>query len=87
MVGSADFSDFLRDQLAPLGPLTLRRMFGKTGVFCEGVMLGMVAENTLYFRMDGLNRDIFRESAGLPLLNYEKQAAKSICHFAGCRIA
>ncbi|MFL5154092.1 MAG: TfoX/Sxy family protein, partial [Microvirga sp.] len=29
----------MRDQLAPLGRVTTRRMFGKTGVFCDGLML------------------------------------------------
>jgi hypothetical protein len=36
MVASVSFADFLREQFAPLGGITLRRMFGKTGVFCEG---------------------------------------------------
>ena len=44
MVASGGFAEFLRDQLAPLGRITLRRMFGKTGVFCDGFMLGMVRE-------------------------------------------
>ena len=36
MVASDSFAEFLREQLAPLGRITLRRMFGKTGVFCDG---------------------------------------------------
>jgi hypothetical protein len=52
MVASDGYAEFLREQLAPLGRVTMRRMFGKTGVFCDGVMLGMVTENTLYFRVD-----------------------------------
>ena len=39
MVASDDFAEFLREQLAPLGRVTMRRMFGKTGVFCDGVVL------------------------------------------------
>jgi DNA transformation protein len=31
-------------------------MFGKTGVFRDGVMFGMVADNMLYFRVDEDNR-------------------------------
>ena len=72
MVASADFADFLRELLAPLGHISLRRMFGKTGVFCDGVMLGMVTENTLYFRVDGQNQAIFQEAAAFPPLNYVK---------------
>ena len=72
MVASAAFSEFLREQLAPLGRVTTRRMFGKTGVFCDGVMLGMVTENTLYFRVDGQNRATFKEAESFPPLNYVK---------------
>src|SRR6478672_10642684 len=73
MVASTDFADFLRDQLAPLGPIAMRRMFGKTGVFCDGVMLGMVRDNTLYFRVDDLNKATFKEAEAFPPLDYEKK--------------
>ena len=75
MVASASFAEFLREQLAPLGRVTTRRMFGKTGVFCDGVMLGMVTDNTLYFRVDDHNRADFKEAEAFPPLNYEKQGA------------
>ena len=73
MVASDGFAEFLRDQLAPLGRITMRRMFGKTGVFCDGFMLGMVTDNTLYFRVDDENRAAFQEAESFPPLNYEKQ--------------
>jgi DNA transformation protein and related proteins len=66
------FAEFLIEQLAPLGRVTLRRMFGKTGVFCDGLMLGMVTDNTLYFRVDDDNRAAFKEAASFPPLNYRK---------------
>ena len=73
MVASDGFAEFLREQLSPLGRITMRRMFGKTGVFCDGLMLGMVTDNTLYFRVDDHNRATFKEAASFPPLNYEKQ--------------
>jgi hypothetical protein len=39
IVASDTFAEFLREQLA-LGRGTMRRMFGKTGVFCDGLMFG-----------------------------------------------
>ena len=75
MVASDSFAEFLCEQLAPLGPLTMRRMFGKTGVFCDGLMLGMVTDNTLYFRVDDDNRTAFAEAASFPPLNYEKKGS------------
>jgi len=53
----------------------MRRMFGKTGVFCDGFMLGMVRDNTLYFRVDDDNRAAFKEAASFPPLNYEKKGS------------
>ena len=73
MVASDSFAEFLREQLSPLGRVTMRRMFGKTGVFCDGVMLGMVRDNTLYFRVDPDNRAAFKEAEAFPPLNYAKR--------------
>jgi DNA transformation protein len=73
MVASDSFAEFLREQLAPLGRITMRRMFGKSGVFCNGLMLAMVMDNTLYFRVDDDNRAAFKEAQSFPPLNYEKK--------------
>ena len=73
MVASASFAEFLREQLAPLGHISMRRMFGKTGVFCQGVMFGMVTEDTLYVRVDDHNRATFKEAESFPPLAYAKQ--------------
>ena len=73
MVASDAFAEFLREQLAPVGHITMRCMFGKTGVFCDGVMLGMVTENTLYVRVDDQNRATFKEAESFRPLNYEKK--------------
>src|SRR5947208_14037436 len=75
MVASDSFAEFLKEQLAPLGHITMRRMFGKTGLFCDGLMLGMVTDNMLYFRIDDHNRTAFREAASFPPLNYRKKGS------------
>ena len=75
MVASDSFADFLREQLAPLGPISVRPMFGKTGVFCDGVMLAVVCDNTLYFRVDDDNKAAFKEAEAFPPLNYQKGGA------------
>jgi len=73
MVASDSFADFLREQLAPLGRVALRRMFGKTGVFCDGLMFAMVTDDTLYFRVDDHNREAFKEAESFSPLSYEKK--------------
>jgi DNA transformation protein and related proteins len=75
MVASDGFAEFMREQLAPLGRVTMRRMFGKTGVFCDGVMFGMVTDNMLYLRVDDHNRVAFKEADSFPSLSYEKKGS------------
>src|SRR6266568_9293603 len=73
MVASDSFAEFLREQLAPLGRIAMRRMFGKTGVFCDGLMLAMVRDDALYVRVDDGNRAVFKEAESFAPLNYEKK--------------
>lgn len=74
MIASDSFAEFLREQLTPLGRVTMRRMFGKTGVFCNGLMFGMVTNDALYFRVDDHNRAVFKEAESVPPLSYEKKS-------------
>ena len=73
MVASDSFAEFLREQLGSLGPITMRRMFGKTGVFCDGLMLAMVRDDALYVRVDDHNRAVLREAEAFPPLDYQKK--------------
>jgi DNA transformation protein and related proteins len=73
MVASDSFAEFLREQLAPMGCLTMRRMFGKTGVFCNGLMFAMVTDDTLFVRVDDHNKAVFKEAESDAPLSYEKK--------------
>ncbi len=52
MASSAGFLAFLDEQLAGLGPVSIRRMFGGAGVFADGIMFALVSDDTLYFKVD-----------------------------------
>jgi DNA transformation protein len=72
MAASDSFAEFLREHLAPLGGLGLRRMFGATGVFSHGLMFALVAGDILYLRVDDGNRDAFAEALAEAPLSYVK---------------
>lgn len=72
MSAPSNFMDFLFEQLAPLGRIAARRMFGKVGVFCDGIMFGMLAEDVLFLRVDEHNREIFKEASAFAPLRYKK---------------
>jgi DNA transformation protein len=45
-------------------------MFGGAGVYCDGLMFGLIAGDTLYFKADGSNRAAY-EAEGMEPFSYE----------------
>ena len=69
MSGRSDFAAFVEDALQPLGPVHIRAMFGGHGVFLDGMMFALIADDALYLKTDGENRPTF-EAANLGALLY-----------------
>lgn len=63
MAVSSDYLDFVLEQLAPVGPLTSRRMFGGVGLYAQGLFFALVDDDTLYLKGDEALRADF-EAAG-----------------------
>lgn len=65
------FVDYLVEQLAPLGEVSAKSMFGGWGIYHEGRMFALVADDTLYFKVDDANRADF-EREGLQAFRYQR---------------
>lgn len=48
-------------QLRGLEDVTVRKMFGGAGLYKDGVIFGLVAEATMYLKVDEENRGYFEE--------------------------
>lgn len=59
------------DLLQFIGPVESKSMFGGFGVFLEGLMFGLVADNELYLKVDAENRQDY-EDLGLQAFSYGK---------------
>jgi DNA transformation protein len=47
--------------LEPLGTVRAKAMFGGFGIYLKGLMFGLVADDTLYFKVDEKNRSDYEE--------------------------
>ncbi|WP_340645636.1 TfoX/Sxy family protein [Phenylobacterium sp.] len=63
MAVSPEFVDYILEQLQPLGGITHRRMFGGVGLSRHALFFALIAEDTLYLKVDDANRAAF-EAAG-----------------------
>ena len=49
--------EFLKEQLAPLGTISYKRMFGGYGVFLNGQMMGIVQGDDIFIKKTNINAD------------------------------
>ncbi len=60
--------DWFRELLAPLGRITVRRMFGGAGLYADGLIVGLEVEGGLYLKTDEQTRAAFAEAGGSPFV-------------------
>ena len=70
MPSTPDFRDRALGLLLPFGPVTARSMFGGYGLYLDSLMFGLIAYDTLYFKVDDGNRDDYIQ-AGTGPFTYE----------------
>jgi len=68
MAVNADFAALVQEELAPLGPIQIRKMFGGAGVYAQGVMFGLIMGQTLYLKVDDLTQGEFAAAGSGPFL-------------------
>jgi DNA transformation protein len=56
---SSNYLGYVCEQLAGLGAVSSRRMFGGAGLYCDEFFFALVDDDTLYLRVDDSNRADF----------------------------
>jgi DNA transformation protein len=77
MTASADFADYAVELLGAAGRVVARRMFGGYGLYCDGVMFALIADDVLHLKADEINRPEF-ERAGSAPFTYEAKGRRTI---------
>ena len=73
---SDSFTRFVRDQLAGIESLRLRRMFGGQGLYWGEHFFGLIFDDRLYFKTNERTRKIY-EARGMPVFQpNERQTLK-----------
>ena len=60
------FHAFVKELFAGMGPVQIRRMFGGAGVFRDGLMFGLLADDTIHIKAndDVLKNELIAEGSG-----------------------
>ncbi len=66
-----EFVEYLHEVFELFGPISVRKMFGGYGIYRDGLMFGLVTDDTLYLKADAENASHF-EQAGLGRFEYAR---------------
>jgi DNA transformation protein len=77
MTATADFADYAVELLSAAGRVAARRMFGGFGLYCDGVMFALIADDVLYLKADALNRSEFERAGAAPFM-YEAKGRRMV---------
>jgi DNA transformation protein and related proteins len=69
MAPSAQYKEYVLEQLQPIGPVRASRFFGGVGLYREGAQFAMMIGNCLYFVVDDSTRPHY-EQAGMQAFSY-----------------
>lgn len=77
MAVSPDFLNYVLEQLHPMGGITHKRMFGGVGLSRHELFFGLLAEDTLYLKVDDDNRADFEAAGSEPFKPFGGDKAMS----------
>lgn len=78
----SEFVAYLHELLHDFGSIQSRRMFGGHGIYHQGLMFALVADDSLYFKTDDENRDAFL-AVGAQAFSYQSQGEqRSIAYYS-----
>jgi len=69
---SGEYIEYVVDQLACIGEVTHKRMFGGVGLYHDGLFFGLIASDMLYFKVDDENRSAYQSAGSKPFQPYDE---------------
>jgi DNA transformation protein len=62
-----EYRTWLIERFAPLGDISIRRVFGFHGLYFDGTMFGLAADARVYLKTDAESRNAFEQEGANPL--------------------
>lgn len=60
MSSNIDIVEYIADQCSGAGVITVRKMFGDYGIYCDGKIFGLICDNRFYVKPTEAGRALLR---------------------------
>lgn len=81
MPKSSTFVSLVLERLNHLAPVSARSMFGGHGLYVEGVMVALIADERIYLKADGQNQSFFVEAGSNPFVYDRKDKPVTMSYY------
>lgn len=81
MAVSDDFLNYVLDQLSAWSKVSVRRMFGGAGLYRDGKMFGLIADDVAYLKVDDSNRQDFVTAGSSPFNPYPNKVKAAVLSY------
>ena len=78
---TADYREFVLEQLGRVTAIDWKRMFGGVGLYADGTFFALIDDDTVYFKVDDENRADF-EAAGARAFSPYGEGSSSMSYYA-----
>lgn len=68
---SKEYEEYIVERLECFGPVYAKRMFGGLGIYLNDLFFALVANNTLYFKVDDSNLSDYKKAGMSPFRPYD----------------
>lgn len=76
MAVSASFTTYVKEVFAPFGAISVRKMFGGAGVYCDELFFAIIADDVVYLKVDDETRGEFKARGLEPFIFEMKDGRK-----------
>lgn len=66
MASNADFVQYITDQCSGAGDIVAKKMFGDYGIYCNGMIFGLICDNRFYLKPTEAVRKLLRKEELCP---------------------
>lgn len=60
MASNPDFVQYIADQCSEAGEITVRKMFGDYGIYCNNIIFGLICDNGFYVKPTDAGKSVLR---------------------------
>jgi DNA transformation protein len=76
------FVEFVLEQLAPVGPITAKRMFGGVGLYAGDLFFALLASDVLYLKADDSTRGELEAAGARPFQPYPDRGGGTMQYYS-----